>query len=58
MYDVITAIDGDMAVNRCTADEYECLHPSVQQGNPLQAEPGVLRAEPADKGLYVGADVR
>ena len=24
MYDVITAIDGDMAVNRCTAAEYEC----------------------------------
>ena len=36
MYDVITAIDGDMAVNRCTAAEYECLHPNVQQGIPCR----------------------
>ena len=36
MYDVITAIDGDMAVNRCTSDGYQCLRPSVQQGIPCR----------------------
>ena len=34
MYDVITAIDGELPVNRCTNAGYECQHPDVKQGLP------------------------
>ncbi len=34
MYDVITAIEGDIPINRCTCEDYECGHPDVQQGLP------------------------
>ena len=34
MYDVITAIEGEIPVNRCTCEDYECGHPDVKQGLP------------------------
>lgn len=34
MYDVITAIEGDIPVNRCTCQDYECGHPDVKLGLP------------------------
>ncbi len=34
MYDVITAIDGDLPVNRCTNGVYECQNPNVKGGMP------------------------
>lgn len=54
MYDVITAIDGNMDVNRCTADDYECLNPSVQQGIPCKLN-RVFRALSAQIKEYMSA---
>lgn len=34
MYDVISAIDGPLPVNRCTQEEYECMNPSLKNGLP------------------------
>ncbi len=34
MYDVICAIEGDLPISRCTCEDYECGHPTVQQGLP------------------------
>lgn len=34
MYDVISAIDGDLPVNRCTNGVYECQNPNVKSGMP------------------------
>ena len=34
MYDVITAIDGDIPLNRCTNGVYECQNPNVKNGMP------------------------